>query len=245
MKNHDPNKKIQQNMCWWCGAPANSAEHKYKKSDLIASYGKGPYKNENGLIWVSPDGKKLALRGPKSKMAKFEPNLCDKCNNNRSQPFDLAYEKFANYIRADKKNIYRTREIDFEKAFGKDWHPETLNFYKYLVKHVMCRVSDLLPVVPDVIRFLNGQSDLFSLLFKFKVPFDVDEIIDLDPSELPIAVSETALYVNSGKIFGYYELGWFRFCWLYLYKGRNKYPFIINKKEFVEVDRQTPHSLSV
>ncbi|MFC5112013.1 hypothetical protein [Kibdelosporangium philippinense] len=28
--------------CWWCGSVADTREHRYKRSDLIRDFGKGP-----------------------------------------------------------------------------------------------------------------------------------------------------------------------------------------------------------
>jgi len=32
--------------CWWCGAPADSREHKFKKSELRLNNGPGPWRGE-------------------------------------------------------------------------------------------------------------------------------------------------------------------------------------------------------
>jgi hypothetical protein len=43
-------RSYSQGICWWCGAPASSSEHTYKKTDLVREFGPGPYKGRNALI---------------------------------------------------------------------------------------------------------------------------------------------------------------------------------------------------
>jgi hypothetical protein len=35
--------ELKPGRCWWCGAPADSREHKMKRSDIVREYGKPPY----------------------------------------------------------------------------------------------------------------------------------------------------------------------------------------------------------
>lgn len=77
--------------CWICGKPADSAEHRIKKSDLVALYGSGPYKGADALMLIRGE-KETPIQGPNSKHVKYEKIICCKCNNEFTQPFDLAYE---------------------------------------------------------------------------------------------------------------------------------------------------------
>jgi hypothetical protein len=36
--------------CWWCGAVADSREHKHKKTDMTREFGVGPYVRDSGVV---------------------------------------------------------------------------------------------------------------------------------------------------------------------------------------------------
>jgi len=75
--------------CWICKQSADSAEHRIKRSDLINLFGSGSYKDENSVVLMRGD-QKIPIPGPNSKKIKYGKNLCAKCNNDLSQPFDQA-----------------------------------------------------------------------------------------------------------------------------------------------------------
>jgi hypothetical protein len=54
---HDPIFS-ESGRCWWCGVPADSREHKYKKSDLIRQYGSGPWTGDQRPQRVPSTGPK-------------------------------------------------------------------------------------------------------------------------------------------------------------------------------------------
>ncbi len=92
--------------CWICNKIADSAEHRIKKSDLGNLYGSGSYKGENSVVLIRA-GQESKVQGPNSKIVKYKKNLCSKCNNEFSQPFDKSYEHFITYIRQNKDLILR------------------------------------------------------------------------------------------------------------------------------------------
>jgi hypothetical protein len=51
--------------CWWCRtAPADSREHKLKRSDLVRQFGRGPYPE----LVSSREGQLRPVQGPNSKL---------------------------------------------------------------------------------------------------------------------------------------------------------------------------------
>lgn len=76
----------------WCGDAASSREHKWKKSEIKALYGPAGSQHYS-LLWIGEDGNHRNVQGPDSDLMKFEKSLCAKCNNSRSQPFDLSYDQ--------------------------------------------------------------------------------------------------------------------------------------------------------
>lgn len=147
-----------EGICWWCGDTASSREHKWKKSEIKALY--GPAGSQNyPLLWVGEDGKHRNVQGPDSDLMKFEKSLCMKCNNSRSQPFDLSYDRWIEYVTSKYDRIVETRVIDLRDVVDEGNEEFRLNLAKYFAKHIGCRVADNAGRVPEsLIRFLNGES---------------------------------------------------------------------------------------
>ena len=171
-------KHDYEDLCWWCGNAADSGEHKYKKADLVREFGKGPYKDANELV-RGIEGQLRRIQGPNSKEAKFENNLCQTCNNEKSQPFDTTYDEFAEYIRRNEQNIIATRQFKFSEIFGGDWKDYRLNLLRYYVKHICCRLAAAgILVGKEVIDFLNGEQDLKFLKINLEIREDIAAMMD-------------------------------------------------------------------
>lgn len=125
-------------MCWWCGAPADSREHKFKKSELRLNNGPGPWRGEASVVHRGRDEHLRAVQGPDASTVKFGPTMCSNCNNARSQPFDRAYDKFIEYMSAHESAIGVDRRFRFSDIYGAEWATKRCNLVKYWVKHVCC-----------------------------------------------------------------------------------------------------------
>lgn len=159
--------------CWWCGNAADSGEHKYKKADLVREFGKGPYKGTKELVRVI-EGQLKRIQGPNSKEVKFESALCQTCNNEKSQPFDTTYDKFAEYIFINEQKIIGAKQFKFSEIFGCCWKGSRLNLLRYYVKHICCRLATARILVrQEVIDFLNGSQELKFLRFNLEIREDI------------------------------------------------------------------------
>lgn len=150
-----------QGCCWWCGDLADSREHKWKKAELDVVYGL-PGSESYPLTWVDDGGITRAVQGPNSKIMKFEPSICQNCNNSRSQPFDRAYDRWVDYLSANYDKIVERRLVDLRDVVGRaDYEDFKLNLAKYFAKHIGCRVADnSAGQVPDsLITFLDGETE--------------------------------------------------------------------------------------
>jgi hypothetical protein len=127
--------------CWWCGAPADSREHRLKKSDLVREFGKPPFTGLRTLTRVSGDDRH-EFRGPDSGLVKFQPSICMRCNNTRSQPFDVAWDSFVGYLAKQEVEVLRDCSLDLEAIFGTDWAARAADVERYVVKHLICRVAE-------------------------------------------------------------------------------------------------------
>lgn len=147
--------------CWWCRTnPANTSEHKFKASDLARMM------TDDGLIWGDGDGQKRKIRGKsgitrdRHGVVKFPKSMCDRCNNSASQPFDLAYDQFAEYLSTN--NVRIMPGISFAQIYGSnDWEPCLMNLARYYGKHFGCQMARYGLPVPDSLRaFLDGGLDM-------------------------------------------------------------------------------------
>jgi len=56
-----------------------------------------------------------------SEAVRFGRVLCAKCNNQRSQPLDRAYEVFSDYLATNIDIFWRADGIDFRRVYGGPW----------------------------------------------------------------------------------------------------------------------------
>jgi hypothetical protein len=170
--------------CWWCGAIADSQEHKYKRTDLARLQGDGP-----NLVWGGDEGRLHYIKSiRKSSAVRFEKDLCRRCNDTRSQPFDRAYETYSAYVWENAETLWDAPGLDMRAIFGDDWRPKQLDLGRYFAKHFASRmVLDGLPVPSGLLDFLNGKRVAKNVRFCFAL----DEALWLlrkhgDPQGSPI-----------------------------------------------------------
>jgi hypothetical protein len=141
----------QSGVCWWCGGVGDSREHKHKASVLRRMWG------AEGLS-LGREGHDLhELRSWRSGAVKFGKVLCQKCNNERSQPFDEAYDVYEQFIQHNSARLSRSRVIDWRDVFGHDWEVQTRLLGCYAVKMFGCWIAnDGFPPPKALVTFLDG-----------------------------------------------------------------------------------------
>lgn len=234
--------------CWWCGAPADSREHKYKRSDVVREFGRPPYRGERTLSRLSGDERHEAS-GPNSPIFQFPASMCARCNGARSQPFDTAWDQLTSYLVANEESILASRSIDLAAAFGPDWSARALDAGRYVVKHLICRQIGELPgplrMDEPVLAFLDGGSWPDSFQLDLCLDLGVVEMLRSTrraPSTDPEAAEGGFLYV--GPVFVevdedqhwhtpqsvlYYR--WFAAYWQ-IGEGGSKNPFQLPRTRF-------------
>lgn len=108
-------------LCWWCGQVANSGEHKFKRTDLIRAYGAGPWKGKSAVTHIVDGEEGRDLQSAGAARVKFSKVLCSDCNSARSQSFDFAYDKFAEYFVSAHERIWVAGNFSWSEIFGSDW----------------------------------------------------------------------------------------------------------------------------
>ena len=185
-------RKMRSN-CWICRGEANSAEHRIKKADLVRAYGKGAFFGSSAPLHirgttVSP------VRGPGAKSLKYHTSLCAACNNSGTQPYDLAYDKFMEWVWSNETLVLQRRCIDFENVYGRNFEESQRNLFKYFVKSLGCRLVDAGEPVPgDLLALLPVNSFRTAL----KITFCVNEDILLMPRD------SRSRFIGKGDLFAW------------------------------------------
>lgn len=132
----DALRQDQSGTCWWCGRVADSREHRHKASLLRRMWG------EEG-VYLSQEGRELyKVPGVKSGAVKFSKILCQRCNNTRSQPFDNAYDVYAEYVQTNGARMRRATLLDWRTIYGPGWKDSTLMLGSYAVKNFGCWIAE-------------------------------------------------------------------------------------------------------
>jgi hypothetical protein len=142
--------------CWWCGAAANSGEHKFKRSDLVREFGSGAWTGTDAVSHGSGDRASL-VNSSRADRLKFPKNMCRDCNNVRSQSMDTAYDRFADYIVANEEQVLKARGFRWPDVFSDDWKSGRDDVVRFWIKHICTRLAtDGVPIDRSVIAFLDG-----------------------------------------------------------------------------------------
>lgn len=129
MKNFDMN-------CWICGDKGTPGEHLIKASDIKMlfpdiSQKKPAYKHTSNR-------KNIPIGSKKSNRLKSNALICKKCNNQRTQAYDSAWESLSCYIYDNWNTINQTNRIDLRKAFSGCIEGSAKNFHLYFLKLFGC-----------------------------------------------------------------------------------------------------------
>lgn len=177
--------------CWICGAKSDSAEHRFKKADIVRAHGRGPYVGASALSHVR-DGKASVVQGPSSKSLKYPPSLCRHCNTTYTQPFDRAYDALVSWTMANEEAVLRRRFIDFEEVYGVGWEDSQRDLYKYFTKSFGCRLVDASYSVPrDLVELLG----LLTFRTRLRLTIAVNEDI------LLMSKSDRDGFIGKGDLF--------------------------------------------
>jgi hypothetical protein len=217
--------------CWWCAEKADSKEHRFKKSDIIREFGKGPF--DKGAIIKILDDYKIEngqqIQGPNSIHLKFRNSLCKKCNNDRSQKFDIAYDKFISFIKSREETIFIERHVNLKNIYGGNWKQEFNNLLRYFIKNISCRLAENeIKIEKNTIEFLNGTNELQYFDFEFQIRMDFVEIYKHAKT-----INEDFPFVHASAIEGGKSKSMGSFYWL---SGKLQYrwfqlTYIYNKNE--------------
>lgn len=175
------NSKLVSMICCWCRrAEAATAEHRYRASlvrlvyspDAFADPDRRPIRNVDGM------GSQSA-RGPNADAFRYPKNLCAKCNNERSQPFDREFDRFAQFVHQNGESIRTIGILDFQTIFGPTWAVSVDLLLRAFAKEMACFIDESGYVVPERIRTLLDEG--WSRCPAISLYFDLNPLVFLDP----------------------------------------------------------------
>lgn len=145
--------------CWWCGAVETTREHKFKASDLRRVATTDGVRDLSALHKWSDfhNGPLRTLK--RGDEVQWGLNMCAPCNNARSQPFDMAYDRFVSFLRSNAGALWRRDSLDWAEVYGPDWATGSARLARYFVKQFACMMATQhLPVPDDAVAFLDGDA---------------------------------------------------------------------------------------
>lgn len=99
--------------------------------------------NQRVPIYFHSDNKRNVPVGRvKSNRFTSKALLCAKCNNERTQPYDRAWETLSLYLRHNWTSISKARKVDLSKVFPGEVGRQSLNVHLYFVKLFGCRIVE-------------------------------------------------------------------------------------------------------
>ena len=122
--------------CWICNGSGDTGEHLIKASDMKLLFPdisqKGPaYKHTH-------DKKNIQIGSRKSNQLKSKALICALCNNQRTQPHDIAWENLSYYLYSNWSAINRTGFVDLETALSGSFEESSKFLQLYFLKLFGC-----------------------------------------------------------------------------------------------------------
>jgi len=155
--------------CWICEDTATSGEHRIKHSDLKKQY---PMISQAHPLYHRRNGVKQQqyIGSLKSNHLKFDALLCAKCNNERTQVFDLAWEKLSNYLQDNWDEILKLNQIDLYNIFPDNTLENMINVQLFFTKIFGCYIKETDALVPisSFSESLLNKSEHPNIYFSFR-----------------------------------------------------------------------------
>lgn len=125
--------------CWVCGAPSNSREHKTKRSDLQAAFGR--ISQAAPLYLHSASRRNRRIGSLKADLLKSNAPFCHDCNTTLTQPYDLAWEILSNGLR-HHPNLRPGGAIRINRIVSYDTRRCMVDAQLFFVKLFGCHVAE-------------------------------------------------------------------------------------------------------
>lgn len=143
--------------CWICGSLADSGEHMVKASDFRSLFPGVTHKSP--VFRHTREKLNQPIKGANAHNLKFKPSLCQHCNNNRTQQYDLAWQELSEVLQA-MSPLRPGHELPTKRAFGTNANSKMLGVHFYFLKALGCMAVEYaipLPIKSFAVAILAGM----------------------------------------------------------------------------------------
>jgi hypothetical protein len=133
-------KRVFTMNCWICGAPALTGEHKSKRSDLRSLFGTPSQRDP--IYYHTAQRRNKKVGSLDSSILKSSAKICAKCNNERTQPHDLAWQSFSETVRQEEYQIASRGYVRANHIFPYDTRRAMRFVQLYWVKVFGCAAAE-------------------------------------------------------------------------------------------------------
>jgi hypothetical protein len=126
--------------CWICGHPANSGEHMIKASDLRDRF--GAVSPDEPLYMHKLGRRNIPVRGLKSRLLMSAAPMCAECNNVRTQPYDMAWQRLSQHLGRRVTPLEVGHVIKLLQIFEGRVRASLLDVHLYFVKSFGCKAVE-------------------------------------------------------------------------------------------------------
>ncbi len=126
--------------CWICGDPATTGEHKTKQSDLRAFLGKPSQAQPS--YYHDKKVRNRPIGSFKGDFLKSPSRLCAPCNNDRTQPYDRAWERMSDWLRMRTPPVRAGNFVRGDRVYPIAATEEMRNMHLYFTKLTGCHLTE-------------------------------------------------------------------------------------------------------
>jgi hypothetical protein len=131
---------VDVQICWICGEIAKSGEHKTKRTDLRDVFEKPT--QSSPLFLNSARFKNRRVPSFDSGLIKSPSLICENCNNNRTQPYDRAWELLSSWLRTMHQHSKAGTIVRADRMFTYDTARKMRNVHLFFVKLFGCHIKE-------------------------------------------------------------------------------------------------------
>ena len=124
--------------CWICGDEGNTGEHMIKRSDLASVFGKP---TQNAPFYLHDTKRRNRNLGSlDNRRLKSPSRICARCNNDRTQPYDRAWEQLSSALRTRNLPIGPRAIVRANRIFRYNTRKQMLDVHLFFVKLFGCHI---------------------------------------------------------------------------------------------------------
>src|SRR5215510_6584383 len=126
--------------CWICGGRRDSQEHEWKRSDITDYF--GPVTTKTLLYKQTETRLNNCIISSKSEKLMSKAPICRRCNNERTQPYDYAWQTLSRYLQAHWAHIVTKGYFSLREVFPSNTRMQAVHVHLYFVKALGCRIVE-------------------------------------------------------------------------------------------------------